>query len=219
VMRVANLTMNEQGVATGTVQMTFIGDPAIDWRQTSASGDASSLEHELHDSVERLLPQGMDIKVATIEKLDDFESPLEVTFDVKGPIASSTGKRLLFAGDIFETNAKPTFPHEKRDTTVYFHYGYANQDAVRVNFPPVFSVESLPVSIKQQFQNYAIYALSTESTPTSVTFRRNYTLGEIIYLPKEYADLRAFYNKFETKDQESVVLTVAPTTAKSAATN
>jgi hypothetical protein len=214
VQRVANLTMDEQGVATGTVSMTFIGDPAISWRQTSAAGDASSLERELHDSVEHLLPQGMDVKVSTIEKLDDYESPLKVTFNVKGPIGSSTGKRLLFTGDIFETNSKPTFPHEKRETTVYFHYPYFNQDAVRINFPPVFSVESLPSSMKQQFQTFALYTMATESTPTSVTVRRNYTLGEILYLPKEYPDLRAFYNKFETKDQESVVLTVAPTASK-----
>jgi hypothetical protein len=60
--------------------------------------------------------------------------------------------------------------------------------------------------------------LASESTPTSVTIRRNYTLGEILYMPKEYTDLRAFYNKFETKDQESVVLTVAPTTAAKSAT-
>ncbi len=213
VQRVANLTMDEQGVATGTVSMTFIGDPAISWRQTSASGDAASLERELHDSVEHLLPQGMDIKVATIEKLDDYESPLVVRFNVKGPIGSSTGKRLLFTGDIFETNSKPSFPHEKRESSVYFHYSYFNQDAVRVNFPPVFSVESLPTAMKQQFKTYALYTLAAESTPTSVTIRRNYTLGEILFLPNDYPDLRAFYNKFETKDQESVVLTVAPITA------
>jgi hypothetical protein len=218
VQRVANLTMDEQGVATGTVKMTFIGDPAISWRQTSVTGDASSLERELHDSVEHLLPQGMDVKVASIEKLDDYESPLIVTFNVKGPIGSSTGKRLLFAGDIFETNSKPTFPHEKRETAVYFHYSYFNQDAVRVNFPPVFSVESLPTGMKQQLQTYALYALTTSATPTSVTVRRDYTLGEIVYGPKEYADLRAFYNKFETKDQESVVLTVAPIAAAKSTT-
>ena len=218
VQRVANLTLDEKGVATGTVSMTFIGDPAISWRQTSASGDASSLDRELRESVEHLLPQGMDVKVSTIEKLDDYESPLKVTFNVKGPIGSSTGKRLLFTGDIFETNAKPSFPHEKRESSVYFHYPYMNQDAVRVNFPPVFSVESLPTSMKQQFQTFALYALATESTPTSVTVRRNYTLGEILFMSKEYPDLRAFYNKFETKDQESVVLTVAPTTATKSTT-
>ena len=50
-------------------------------------------------------------------------------------------------------------------------------------------------------------------TPTSVTIRRNYTLAEILFAPTEYTDLRAFYNDFETKDQQSVVLTVAPVAA------
>jgi Domain of Unknown Function with PDB structure (DUF3857)/Transglutaminase-like superfamily len=212
VLRVANLTMDQQGVVTGTVKMTFAGSPALAWRQTSLTSDSTNLERELQDSVEKILPSGMDVKVASMEKLEDYESPFAVTFNVKGPIGSSTGKRLLFVGDIFETNAKPTFPHEKRESPVYFHYPYANMDAVRVNFPPSIAVESLPTGTKQQFQNFALYQSTVESTPTSVTVHRNYTLGEVIYMPKEYADLRAFYNKFETKDQESVVLTAAPIT-------
>jgi hypothetical protein len=210
VQRVANLTMDKQGIVTGTVKMTFIGSPALSWRQSSLTGDSTSLERELRVSVEHLLPQGMDVKVASIEKLEDYELPLVVNFNVTGPIGSSTGKRLLFPGDIFESNSKPTFTHEKRETTVYFHYPYLHQDAVRVNFPSGISVESIPSSTKQQFQNFALYTLSTESTPTSVTVRRNYTLGESIFMQKEYADLRSFYSKMETKDQESVVLTSAP---------
>ena len=116
------LTMDQQGESSPVpVKMTFIGSPALGWRQSALTSDSTSLERELQDSVERILPQGMDVKVATIEKLEDYESPLTVTFNVKGPIGSSTGKRLLFAGDIFETNSKPTFPHEKREVGVYFH--------------------------------------------------------------------------------------------------
>ena len=217
--RVATLKMDEHGAVTGTVKITFLGSPALSWRQRSLTGDATSLERELRVSTEQLLPQGMDVKVVSIEKLTDYESPLTVNFDVKGAIGSSTGKRLLFTGDIFETNDKATFPHEKRETAVSFNYPYFNQDAVRVNFPEGFTVESLPTSMKQQFQNFALYALSTESTPTSVTVRRNYTLAEIIYLPKEYPELRAFYSKFETKDQESVVITSAPATSAKSVTS
>lgn len=216
VQRVANLTMDQQGIVTGTVKLTYIGAPALSWRQRSLTGDTTSLERELRVSLEHLLPQGMDVKLASIDKLEDYEKPLSVNFNVKGPIGSSTGKRLLIPGDIFEANSKPTFPHEKREVAVYFHYPYIAQDAVRVNFPSTFKVESLPTGDKQQFQNFALYNLSTESTPTSVTFRRNYTLGEIMFMPKEYPDLRAFYNKIETKDQESVVLTAAPATAANA---
>lgn len=213
VLRVANLKMDQQGIITGIVDLTYIGAPALNWRHRSLLGDSTSLERELRVSLEELLPAGMDVKVASIEHLEDYENPLKVKFNVKGPIGSSTGKRLLITSDIFETNTKPAFPHEKREIPVYFHYAYTMQDAIRINFPAGVKVESLPATEKQQLRNVALYVRSAESTPTNFTIRRNYTIAEIIYLPKEYADLRSFYGKIETKDQESVVLTTTPVEA------
>ncbi len=43
----------------------------------------------------------------------------------------------------------------------------------------------------------------------SITARRNFELGSIYYTPDEYPQLRDFYNKFETKDQEPAVLKAA----------
>lgn len=40
-------------------------------------------------------------------------------------------------------------------------------------------------------------------------------LGEVIFMAKEYPDLRTFYSGFEAKDQQNVVLKVqAPLQAK-----
>ncbi len=73
----------------------------------------------------------------------------------------------------------------------------------------MFAVESLPPSDSYQFLKAALYGLRTESTANSVTFRREFDLGEILYLPDEYQGLRSFYGKFESKDQENVVLKLA----------
>jgi len=162
------------------------------------------------------LPGGTDVKVSSIEKLEDFEQPLVVDFQIKGAIGSATGKRLLIPADIFEANSKPAFPQEKRDIPVYFSYAHINQDAIRIKFPPTFTVESLPTSDKVDFQKFAIYSLKSESTPNSFTIRRDYFLGEIYYKTAEYAELRNFYSRIENKDQETVVLTTAPPPAKPA---
>lgn len=159
------------------------------------------------------MPAGMDVKVSSIEKLADYEQPLRVNFAVQGQIASSTGKRLIVPADIFEVNEKPSFPHEKREIPVYFDYASVSQDAVRVNFPASMKVESVPPSDKAQFQSLAAYDVAAASTLTSVTFRRNYSLGVIIFMPKEYAGLRSFYSKMETDNQGSVVLLSAPASA------
>jgi hypothetical protein len=213
IQRVANLNMDEHGEVTGTVKMTFMGAPALTWRHRSLSGDQASLERELRTSVERLLPGGMEVKVASIEKLANYEEPLSVLLNVKGPIGAPTGKRLLIPGDIFVSNEKASFPHEKRDIPVYFDYTHMVQDAVRVNLPASIKIESVPPSDKQQLRNNALYNLTTSSTPNSVTVRRDFSLGEFLFPTDFYAELRSFYNKMETKDQESVVLTASPVPA------
>lgn len=217
IQRVGDLNMDEHGVASGQVSMTYIGAYALYWRQRSLKGDATSLEHDLRTSVEDLLPAGMDVKIASIEKLADYEQPLRVSFMVHGEIGSSTGKRLIIPADVFEVNSKPSFPHEKRDIPVYFDYASISQDAVRISFPASMKVESSPSSDKVQFSGLASYDISAASTPTSVTVRHNYSLGTIIFLPKEYTELRSFYSKMETDNQESVVLISAPKSGNSTA--
>jgi hypothetical protein len=210
IQRVANLNMDEHGEVTGTVKMTYIGAPAIVWRHRSLSGDQASLERELRTSVERLFPGGMEVKVASVDKLTSYEEPLTVTFNVKGPIGAPTGKRLLIPADLFVSNEKAAFPHEKREIPVYFEYNHMVQDALRIHLPANIKVESVPTPDKQQFQQFAAYNITSESAPDSITVRRNFVLGEFLFDTKEYPDLRAFYSKMETKDQESVVLTASP---------
>lgn len=208
-LRVGNLTLGPQGAVTGTLTMTYIGDPAIRWRQRAIQGDAASLEREIRASVERLMPQGIELKVTSIDKLDDYEQPLVANLEVKGTLGSSTGKRVLIPGDIFEASTRPSFPQAKRDIPVYFQYPHMTQDAVRIRFPATLAVESLPAADKSAFEKSIAYNVSTETAPGSFTVRRTYAIGEILFTPSQYTNFRAFYSKMENKDQESVVLTSA----------
>jgi hypothetical protein len=207
--RIADLTLDEHGEATGSVTMKYQGAPALRWRQTFLRGDETSLKRDLQTSMERLMPTGMDVKVASIQQLQEYEQPLEVHFEVKGQIASSTGKRLLVPADIFEVNAKPTFPHEKRELPVYFDYTSSTLDAVRVHYPASMAVESAPATQQLPYQKTAMYTLQSETAQNAVTVRRSFLMGDIVFPKEEYPDLRAFYTKMETKDQEPVVLKIA----------
>jgi hypothetical protein len=207
--RIADLTMDQSGVVTGTVNFTYYGAPALRWRQAALTGDEISVSRDLRTSVERLLPGGMEVKVSKISNLFDYEKPLIAVFDVKGPIGSPTGKRLLIAGDLFEENTRPLFSHPKRELAVFFDYGRMVQDVVRVTFPSSFAIESLPAKIVDKLDTGVAYSMATEQTPTSFIVRRNYSLGGIVFLPTEYPALRSFYAKMQTKDQEPVVITRA----------
>jgi hypothetical protein len=206
--RLADLTIDTQGVASGTVTMTWTGAPALNWRHVSLRGDATGLNRDLRTVMEQMMPAGMEIHVASIEHIEDYEQPLVVHFAVKGSIGSATGKRLIIPGDLFEANAKPSFPHDKRTLPVYFDFASSVQDAVRITFPSSFSLESQPADEKISFAQLASYNMDSKVTPTSVTIYRNLARAFILSPTSEYPDLRAFYSKFETKDQEPIVLKV-----------
>ena len=209
VTRVANLKMDEHGSVSGLVDLTFTGAPALRWRQKALTDDKETVERELKESVEHMLPGGMDVKILSIDKLAEYEAPLAVKVDIKGPIGSPTGKRLLVPGALFETNTKATFAHEKRELSVFLSYPYATRDAVRINFPANFEVESVPPDGTATMPKMAVYNFKAAADGTGVTIRRNLFLAEIFYKTDEYPNLRTFYNQFEAKDQEPIILKVA----------
>jgi hypothetical protein len=89
---------------------------------------------------------------------------------------------------------------------VAFDYPYYDMDVVNIVFPTTFAVESLPASESYQYLKLSAYAFKVESSPTSVTLRREFALADVLFPPAEYQALRGYYGKFETKDQENVVL-------------
>ncbi len=208
--RIADLKMDEHGEVSGLVKMTYEGEPALRWRHRSLAGDDESLRRELRTSLEHMLSGGMKIEVTSITHLESYEQPLVVEYNVKGPIGSPTGKRLFIPADIFVGTPKAMFPHEKRELAVYFDYPYLLQDAIRFHLPASIHPESIPAADKQQFERYALYTLSSEQAPDAVTVRRNLTMGEFLFVTKDYSALRSFYSKMESKDQENIVLTNAP---------
>ena len=215
VQRVANLKMDDQGVVTGNVNMTYTGDPALFWREQALTGDATELNRELKTSIEHLLPGGMEVTIDSVGDPATYEKPFAVSASVKGAIGSSTGKRLLVPANLFEGNAHPLFPHATRELPIYFEYPRVVQDAIRINLPAGMTVESMPEHKKEMLKTSMLYEMLPEKTPTSVTIHRNYVLGEIGFPLAAYPELRTFYTTMESKDQEPIVITRSGTTTAS----
>jgi hypothetical protein len=214
--RVANLTMDEHGQLTGKIDLEFSGAAALGWRQRALRGDEESLRQALEQNLRAMVPKSVEVKVAEIKDLDEYEKPLAVSFDVTGTMGTPTGKRLVMPVDLFTAGETATFPQEKRDTAIYFNYPETVQDALRVNFAEGFAVEATPADGKFTLPSRALYAMNTTSAPTSFTTRRTFVIGDFVFVPTEYSMLRGFYSQFEAKDQESVVLKTATAAAASA---
>ena len=211
--RIADLVLDEHGVASGKMTLRFAGDPALRWRQEALRGDDTSLKADLRTQLEAMLPGGTEVRVTNVDNLVDFSKPLKVDYEIKGPVASSTGKRLLIPADIFEFNSKPKFSSAKREIAIDMHYSSISKDAVRYKFPESMTVESVPEPTKQLVQTMGMFETFSRRTPNTVTTYRNVTIASPIYGAKEYVELKGFYGKLETKDQETLILTHSATAA------
>jgi hypothetical protein len=210
VTRVANLTMDKAGQVTGTIDLTFMGADAVEWRHKALSGDDESLNHALRTELEEMVPSSLQVKVGTVDNLTDYEQPLKVSYDVTGTLGTHTGKRILLPSDIFLSGESAAFGDEKRQLPVYFHFPRYVQDAQRMNLPTTMSVEALPDTARFDLPKEEAYTLSIVGDAKGYTTRRNHVQGELLVMPKDYDSLRKFYALFQSKDQESVVLKAAP---------
>jgi hypothetical protein len=214
VSRIADLTLDDQGVATGAVTMVFTGDPALTWRHRALRGDDTSIRNELRTELEEKLPGGTEVKVVSIENLTDGEKPLKVTWAIKGPVGSSTGKRLVVPADLFEAATKPRFPEAKRTFEVDMHFGSMYADAIRFKLPPSLVIEAVPPVTRAELPKMAVYNTSNKRDTASVTLFRNLGFAAVFVKPESYADLRTFFSKVESSDQDSLVLTRPDPAAK-----
>ena len=215
--RIGDLTLDDHGLATGTVTLTYTGAPALRWRHEALRGDDTSLNGDLRRHLEHQLPGGMDVRVTGVANLADPDKPLVIKYEVKGAVGNATGKRLLIPASLFEANSRPQFTQPKRELAVDMRYPEIVQDAVRFKYPPSLAVESAPAADTGKMANLAAYSFSTKPGDKAITLFRNLNVGKTFFLPEEYSDLRAFYAKLDAKQGETLVLTRADTTAKTGA--
>ena len=219
ITRVANLDMDEHGEVTGKIDLKFFGSDALHWRHIALRADEESLKDRLRTMLEERVPRSLEVKVATISGKDEYEQPLSVSFEVKGTLGTATGKRLVLPVDLFESGSTSAFASDKRETAVDFQYARSSQDALRVNFKRGFEMEAAPKAEKFDISSKAAYNIAVESTPTSVSTRRTYAMGDFLFMPKDYPTLQKFYAQVQAKDKESVVLKTVPTAATSSSGN
>jgi hypothetical protein len=205
-VRVASLTMSEDGQVTGTVQVGYTGSPALSWRQQALQADQAAVEQQMEEEMRQQLPGGLTVKLTKLANLDEPAKQLIVSFSVEGPLATGTSKRLFVPLEIFQANTKPKFAQPRRETPVYFQYTYQDVDQVSITYPPSISIESAPKPDEFTMQKFAILRENVEVKGNTLTLVRNFGIAAEIFKVEEYDDLRAFYGKVNRKDQEQAIL-------------
>ncbi len=203
---IARLKLDNAGSVSGLVQMRYTGAPALTWRQAILRGDMTEETKNLEDMVKEKMPGGLTVKVKQIVAQSDPDKPFVVQFDVSGQVATSTSKRMFIPGQLFQAGSKPMLTSATRENPIYFDYPYSEVNDVQIALPAGISVESLPKPAKEMMQQTALYSVTTGMKGDAAYIVRSFIIGEFVYPVKDYADLKAFYGKVSSGDQEQLVL-------------
>jgi hypothetical protein len=207
VVRVGKLSVNAQGEVTGTLKVGFTGQEALYWRQLALRTDAETLKQTLDRSLAAQVPNGIEAHVDHITGLDDLNAQLVAVVQVKGALASHTGSRIVLPRLFFESKESDPFPAaEQRLLPVYMNYPAQEQEQITYLIPAGFALDGTPEDKKFNWENNASYQLRSKVDATSITTARVLARGFTMLEASNYNDLRDFYQKAVTADQQQIVL-------------
>jgi transglutaminase-like putative cysteine protease len=218
--RIGNINIDAHGQITGFLRITMTGQEPLMWRQRALEVDEKELKKQFDQSLEEIVPDGVQAHVDHFLGLDVPESVLMAVVNLTGTLGTSTSKRVLLPGTFLESRQKTSFVSaEKRQEPVDMHYAERVDEEVTYILPDGFAVEGAPKDTQVPWQGHAVYGLKTTTQPGTVTVMRQFVRAFTQAKPEEYQDLRGFYQKVAAADQQQLVLTTSAKPAQPAKGN
>lgn len=213
--RIGQLKLQEDGTLTGQILLSWTGQEALSRRIDAAKTDDAGRTKALEDDARTLLPSAKTIKLVSSKGWDQPNDRLQGVFNVEIPsFATSTGKRLLLPTALFEQDEKQPFIHQQRKNPVYFSYPYRIYDSVQITLPAGLHVESLPQ--KQSVSpDFGAYTAERTQKGNMLELRRDFAIGGFAFQLSMYPELKSFYEKMKSADEEQIVLQAALSAEKS----
>jgi hypothetical protein len=209
-LRVADVTIDREGVVSGTARVSMAGPAAARWRELAIENDEDEVKKRFNEYLRGLVPDGVTADFDHFLGLDDYHSQLMGIVKLSGNMGTKTGKRVFLPGVFFASHTKhPFVADETRKTVVDMEYADNVQDEVIYHIPEGFTVESAPPSTSIPWTGHAAFQLKSSVDKNSIEVDRGFARAFTQVQPKEYSALREFYQKVATADQQQLVLTTA----------
>jgi len=203
----AEVTLDAEGNATGTVTVVMTGPEALRWRQMNATSGAAEVERSFTGAIQRLLPSGITGELDHFQSLENAAVPLAARLKVHGQVGSVTGKRLVLPAFFFSGNAHPVFvSEEQRQWPVDLHFGEQQIEDVTYHFPAGYTLESAPAANQVPWPEHAALAVQVTPGSDSIKIKRIFARIFVFLDPKDYPTLREYFQKVAASDAQQVVL-------------
>jgi hypothetical protein len=206
IRRIADMSLDGDGNLTGTVTVKFEGGEALEHRLDELQTDDAGKKKDLEDEVQGWLSTGASAKLAKSEGWETSDGPLTATFTVNVPsYASTTGKRLLVPGYLFQAKQMDAFKHVDRKFPVYFPYAFAEADRVNIKLPDGYSLENVPQAQTARL-GYAGYQNLAQFDGKQLVTQRILQVNGIFFKLELYPEVKDFFGKVQAGDEQQAVL-------------
>lgn len=204
--RMANVFINKQGQLDGLVVLNFQGIQAMVRRQEGGRTDAEGRKKMLEDELRSMLPGNSEINLQNSPDWNSTDTPLQAEFHVQCPFAVAAGKHLMIMQHLFQINEKEQFASPQRMNAVYFHYPWQEADEIHITIPADMQIESLAPDETARLK-YAFYQVHQKQiSPREMFSRRDFIMGQMVTMPQEYKELKEFYDKVKSGDDQPALV-------------
>lgn len=205
-LRIAQLTVAEDGAISGPVRLSYTGHRALLARQATIQRDGDERQKYFEDELRNMLPGGLDIHLNKFSNLDDVDKPFVLDYFIKGPVGTASSHRLLLPQSIFQVNEKQPFTAAKRTNFIYFHYPYREVDTVQFTLPDDIKVDNLPKAETTNVSGFGVYATKDEVQGNKLTLKRELIVADLLRPADDYQKLKDFFGTVRSRDEDQALL-------------
>ena len=206
--RTAKLSLSEDGTLEGDVRIESTGQLAIEKKEYHDDDSPAEREETLRRIVRARLSTA-EISDIKIENVTEQEKPFVYSYHVRVPgYAQRTGKRLFLQPSFFEHGIIPIFSAGTRQTPVYFHYPWSEQDEVSIELPAGFALDNAdkpsPVSAGDTSQYTASIAVTPDSR--KLVYKRSFFFNGMLFPVSSYSSLKQYFDMVHKADGHTLTL-------------
>jgi Domain of Unknown Function with PDB structure (DUF3857)/Transglutaminase-like superfamily len=206
IVRHADLSVDEDGLAAGKLTVDFTGQKAALRRDEEHLQDDAGRKKSLEDEIKGWLPAGANFTLTQVENWDKTDLPLHIEGTVTFPaFGSAAGRRMLIPATLFLAPQAKAFQTAIRHNSIYFSYPNEEIDDLKFQAPAGYKIETLPGTKAVKPGDAVSYEISTSQQGASAEVKRRLIINGLLFPPDTYAALRSFFNKVKSNDEVQIV--------------
>jgi len=201
------LSIDGDGLATGTLAVDFTGQKAALHREGNRLEDETGRKKALQDEIKAWLPAGSSFEISKIDNWDKTDLPIHIEGSLKLPaFGSPAGRRILIPATIFLAPQIKIFESANRHNAVYFGYPNEEIDNVKFKAPTGYKVETVPAPKTISPGRVVSYEISASQQGSEAEVKRHLVVNGLMFPVEYYASLRSFFNSVKSNDDVQIVL-------------